>query len=58
MVAVPSKRKPKKLAVTADQVNVPHANGRILAITVNLSGHVIGFASLHATDTSKGPITK
>ena len=55
--AMPSKRKPKKLAVTADHVHVLHADARILAITINLSRHVIVFASHHAPDTSKGAIT-
>ena len=34
-----------------------HADHRVLAITINLSGHMIGFASLHAPDTTKGAVT-
>ena len=51
-------RRTKKLSVTPDQVNVLHADERVLAITVNLARHVIGFASLHAPDTTKGAVTK
>ena len=50
----PTTRRIKKLSVTPDQVNVLHADERVLAITVNLVGRVIGFASLHAPDTTKG----
>ena len=53
----PTARRPKKLTVTPDQVNVLHADERVLAITVNLAGHVIGFASLHAPDTTEGTVT-
>ena len=52
----PTARKPKKLTVTADQVNVLRADDRVLAITINLAGHVIGIASLHAPDTTKGSV--
>ena len=53
----PTTRRIKKLSVTPDQVNVLHADERVLAITVNLVGRVIGFASLHAPDTTKGVVT-
>ena len=45
------------MTITADQVNVLHADHRVLAITISLSGHMIGFASLHAPDTTKGTVT-
>ena len=51
-----SAKRVKKLSICPDQVNVLHADERVLAITVNLSGHVIGFASLHAPDTTKGAV--
>ena len=53
----PTWRMPKKLTITADQVNVLRADDRVLAITVNLAGHMIGFASLRAPDSTKGSVT-
>ena len=52
-----TKRTARTLAVTANDIGVVHADPRMFAITVNLSGHLIGFVSFHAPDTSKGAVT-
>ena len=55
--AMATVRKARKFAVTADDISVLHADARILAVTFNLSGRLIGLVSLPAPDTSKGAVT-